>query len=546
VSSTPGAFGAALRTAGRRTAVVGFPDAALSVMDQQGIVSGGETVVPPTRFAAAVDAALADADLVVADPMGPSTSPPDGVRFADRMLAEVLPLVDDDTLVLVFSPIPRDREWLLAPVVAWGAGVRHGYLHSVSTRREGLVTITDIAPTVLDALGVPVPDGMVGRSLRYRPGDGDLDPLHELNRISSFRQRTYAPLTTWYVTVQALAYLLAILAFSRLGGAGRAGPILRLVVLAVSAWPLATFVLRAVPASAGWGAGAIAFLLAVDAALVALALRARRHPLSPLAWLAGATVAVILVDVWTGSRLQASSLLGYSMQTAGRFTGIGNTTFAVLAATTVLAVCLHVHHAPRRREALVTAAGACALVVLTDGLPSLGADVGGILSLVPVFGLLLVALAGRRLSWKAALLAVAAAAVAFVGIAVVDYLRPVESRTHLGEFVADVRAEGLSPLWTTASRKVAANLRTVRSPWTATVPVITAYVLWMLVRAKGWQRLVPKGSALRAAALGILAVGILGNIVNDSGIVVTAVVFVYLGPLLTLVALDLERREAVS
>lgn len=546
VSSVPGAFGAALRDAGRRAAFVGFPDAAVAVMDKEGIVPGGTVGPPPARFAAAVGAALSDADVVMADPMGPRTSPSEGVPFADRSLAEVLAFVDDDTLVLVFSVIPPDKEWLLAPVVAWGAGVHHGYLHSVSTRREGLVTLTDLAPTVLDALGVATPDGMVGRPLRYRPGAGDLAPLNEMNRISSFRQRTYVPLTTWYVTVQALAYLFAIFLFSRLGGARRAAPFLRLVVLAVSAWPLATFVLRAIPDAADWGGWAIALLLVIDAALVALSLRARRRPLSPLAWLAGATVAVILVDVWTGSRLQMSSILGYSMQTAGRFTGIGNTTFAVLAATTVLAVCLHVHHAPRRREALATAAGVCALVVMTDGLPSLGADVGGILSLVPVFALLLWALAGRRVSWKTLVVAGGAAVVALVGVAMVDYLRPVESRTHLGGFVADLRAEGLDPLWTTSARKVSANLRTVRSPWTATVPIITAYVLWMLVRAKGWQRLVPPGSALRAAALGVLAVGILGNVVNDSGIVVTAVVFVYLGPLLTLVALDRERRNAVE
>lgn len=518
-SSLPGAFGSALRGAGLRTAVVGSADAALAVMDVDGRVDVG----PLAPTAESVRAALGQADVVMVEGVAPE---------------DVLPVVGDGVLVIAFAPAPPADEWHLAPVAAWGTGVRPGHLHSVSTSRKGLVTITDIAPTVLDALGRERPDGMVGRALRYRPGDVDEGALVDMDVEASFRQRVYVPLTTGYVTVQALAYLFAIWAFTRMGTAGRAGPPLRVLVLAVSAWPLATFVLRAVPGSARWGDGwAVLFLHAVIAGLVWLALRAKRHPLSPLAWLAGATVAVILLDVWTGSMLQTSSILGYSLQTAGRFTGLGNTTYAVLAATTVLAVCLHVHHAPRRREALLTAAGVCGLVVLTDGFPTLGADVGGILSLVPVFGLLLVALASGRVTWRMLVLAGAAGVVAFVGAAMVDYLRPAESRTHLGELVADLRSQGFDPLWTTMSRKVKGNLRTVSSPWTWTVPVITAYVLWMLTWARGWQRLLPKGSALRAAALGILAVGIVGNVVNDSGIVVTAVVFVYLGPLLTLVAM---------
>ena len=523
VSSYPGALGTALRTSGRRTAVVGSDVAALAVGDHRGTVDFGPFVPDPGKIGEGISAALARADVVLVE---------------TNSVDEVLAAVGDDVLVIAFSPAPPGEEWNLAPVAAWGAGVRPGYLHSASTSREGLVAITDIAPTVLDVFDIPAPDGMVGRVLRYRPGQVDVDKLIDMDEEASFRQRVYVPLTTGYVTVQALAYLFAIIAFSRLGRLGRAGPPLKLLVLAVSAWPVATFVLRATPGTAQWGAWAVVYLHAVVAALVLLSLRARRHPLSPLAWLAGLTVAVIVVDVWTGSRLQASSILGYSLQTAGRFTGLGNTTFAVLAATTVLAACLHVHHAPRPREALVTAAGICGLVVLTDGLPTLGADVGGILSLVPIFGLLLVVLARGRVTWRMLVVAGAAGVLAFVAAALIDYMRPIEARTHLGELVADLRSQGLAPLWTTISRKVKGNLRTISSPWTWTVPIITAYVLWMLGWAKGWQRLLPKGSALRAAALGVLGVGILGNVVNDSGIVVTAVVFVYLGPLLTLVAMN--------
>ena len=46
------------------------------------------------------------------------------------------------------------------------------------------------------------------------------------------------------------------------------------------------------------------------------------------------------------------------------------------------------------------------------------------------------------------------------------------------------------------------------------------------------------GRPLRAGVIGVLAAGVVGWLVNDSGIVVTALVFVYLGAYLTLLAIE--------
>ena len=46
-----------------------------------------------------------------------------------------------------------------------------------------------------------------------------------------------------------------------------------------------------------------------------------------------ATVVLLVADVALGARLQTSSILGYSPHTAARFTGLGNTAYAVLAAS---------------------------------------------------------------------------------------------------------------------------------------------------------------------------------------------------------------------
>ncbi|HEX2700174.1 MAG TPA: glycosyltransferase [Acidimicrobiales bacterium] len=581
--SQPGTLGDALRRAGRKVAVVGnadiapprlprrpvlFRPAAAAAMDGGGWVTAGEvgrqlvTVDPSAPFGIradpgamhrAVAAALAEADVVVVDPGDmdraaefAAVSTPRAaaearhraLRSTDVVLGEVVRAAGPDALLLVVSVVPPGKDWHLTPMVASGRGVVPGYLHSPSTRRLGVVTLTDVAPTVLDALDAPVADGMIGHPLRYHRGRADLGRLRDVDRDADFREALYFPLTFWFIVLQAVAYTIAVVTGARLASARRTARVLPRVALAIAAWPAATFVLRAIPAVAVLGAGAVAVLVAIDAVLVAAAVRlGRRRLLGPLSWVCGATVALLVADLATGARLQTSSLLGYSYHSAARFTGLGNTAFGMLAATAILAVALHVHHAPRRVEALITAACVLALVALADGAPSLGSDVGGILTLVPVFGLTLLVLSGRRLSWRAVGLAAGAALVVVLLATGVDLLRPPGSRTHLGELAARIGDEGLDPVRTTLDRKVAANLRSFRSPWAWVIAITAAYLLAVLAWAQGWARLLPPRSALRAGLAGVLAAGLIGYAVNDSGAVVTGLAYVYVGPLLTLLVL---------
>jgi hypothetical protein len=57
--------------------------------------------------------------------------------------------------------------------------------------------------------------------------------------------------------------------------------------------------------------------------------------------------------------------------------------------------------------------------------------------------------------------------------------------------------------------------------------------------------MLPPGSPRRIAAVGALAAGLVGFATNDSGVIVTALVLVYLGPFLTLLALEVERGGPV-
>lgn len=157
----------------------------------------------------------------------------------------------------------------------------------------------------------------------------------------------------------------------------------------------------------------------------------------PLAW---------LVDAAAGAPLAFNNPLGMNAVVAGRFYGVSNTAFALVAGALIVVIAgvWEVLGGGRRSALLVTALlGGAALLV--DGAPQLGADVGGALTLVPTLAFLTAGLANLRLSWRRWLAIGATTVLVVGGFAVVDLLRPGEP-THLGRFarqVADGSAAGV-------------------------------------------------------------------------------------------------------
>lgn len=157
----------------------------------------------------------------------------------------------------------------------------------------------------------------------------------------------------------------------------------------------------------------------------------------PLAW---------LLDAAAGAPLAFNNPLGMNAVVAGRFYGVSNTAFALVAGALIVVIAgvWEVLGGGRRSALLVTALlGGAALLV--DGAPQLGADVGGALTLVPTLAFLTAGLANLRLSWRRWLAIGAATVLVVGGFAVVDLLRPGEP-THLGRFarqVADGSAAGV-------------------------------------------------------------------------------------------------------
>ncbi|MGH2697663.1 MAG: hypothetical protein ACRDJL_00510 [Actinomycetota bacterium] len=469
---------------------------------------------------------------------------------SDRLIGDLRERLEPDDLLLIVSP--TSPSWFgeahLGVAVAVGGGFEGGTtLESASTRRRGIVTLPDVAPTILEHLGVDRPPAMNGRAMVSGPSD---DPpaasMRALDDESVFIDAVKGPLSAIFVLFQVLVYVLLLLLFAwreRRDGVGfTAARTLELCGLGVVAFPVSTYLAGAVD---GHSLGGIAFgvlLVVVTGALVLVASALFRNPLDRLLALVCFSWLVVALDLITGSQLQLNTVFGYSPIVAGRFAGAGNIVFAVFGVTAVLTGALMAYRFSERAFTMPLVAGLFIVTIVIDGAPSFGSDVGGVLALVPALGVTLLWLRGRKPRLRTVVVA-GVAGIAVLGLfLVVDLALPAESQTHLARLYEDTRDRGFGVLLDTIERKATANLRVFTSTiWTYFVPPALLAMIYLLRRPSGrWQQFAVDYPKLRAGLIGGLVLAVTGFAVNDSGIVIPAVVLSFLVPMALLVHLSME------
>lgn len=560
----------------KATAVTDRP-AALAVMNKtfgvdHGTVDAGKLLTKdpsapfglranPTAFASSTLDALKTSDLVVVDPGDlsraqsyASRAAPDArdaiwdqsLRRSDDILGRIVDEVPADTLILVVSIRPPHSAFRLTPMVAAGPGVPRGVVTSPSTQRTGLVAITDLAPTIMSALGVPVPDALPGNALRYEAGSHRMDLLEQYDSDTIVRERSYAPTTWVYIWFQAVIAVLLLFTVARRPRFAWLRSSLRTALLCLASLPVASFLVRLIPGLTGWFFAAQGIATGLLVAVIGwYASTRRRHALAPLAWLCAVTVAVIVVDIWTGTHLESSSWLGYSFHSAGRFYGVPNTTFAVLGACTLIWAGIVMHTSDRRADALWTIGCVMVVVLVSSGAPMLGADVGTLITLGPIFALFLWVMSGRRIRVKGLLLTTVGMVALVAAAAALDLARPPADRSHLGRFASDLLTNGPSVLNDTFLRKQSANFRILQgSLWSRMVPIVALFWFVPLVWERRSVEIFGRRRLLVVTTWFVVAAAALGFASNDSGPVVVALFVAWLLPLLALLLIDAAKGPA--
>jgi hypothetical protein len=447
------------------------------------------------------------------------------LQRTDELVGALLDEVDlRRDIVLVVGPSHPRAVARLTVVALHEPGGEPGLLRSAATRRSGFVQLVDVAPTILDRLGIQRPGSMEGEPVEVGEGGGSAHDrrtfLAEADAAARFRDDHVGPVTTVFVIAQ-LVLALGLLGFALLRpGWWRLARVLRVGALAGLAYVPAVFLARLFPFHDLGTPAYFAFLLAVAAALgLVYEACGRRHPADAIITGLAVIIAVLVLDVFAGAPLQFNSALGYSPKVAGRFAGFGNLGYAALASATVLLAGLLAHRIGGRRGVWCAVALLVGVFVV-DATPVWGSDVGGILSLLPAFAITAILLLGVRVRLGTLLVCAGAAVAALMIFGVLDLALPEGSRSHLGRLFERVGDEGWSSFFTVIHRKADQNLSVLLSSvWLWMVPIVVGLVGWLLWQAPERVRgIYERYPELRASTFGFVVVAAVGFALNDSGI----------------------------
>jgi hypothetical protein len=383
-----------------------------------------------------------------------------------------------------------------------GSG-QEGSITSDSTHRDGIVTDLDVMPTIAAFLGIDPPAEMTGSAIEIIPGP----PPFELHERYLAQRRMYVPIGTAggiYLAIVGLGAIV-LLALGR-----RVPQILRRVFgwgcLSVAA--LTTGLLAAGHLPELTYATVVPFVALVTVfGTLAFAPLEHRDVLLIPAGIGIAVLAYFAVEAILAWTAALTPFVGGSELDGGRFYGLPNVFIGLL-----IGASLWIAH----RLRTVAGFGLLVGVALFAGLPYLGANLGGGVSLFAAAGLWLAIRERKRLGlWKGLGLFVGVTLLGAALILAAHAISPFE--THVTRF--EEQAGGLGGVVERVWDRLQVGFDLIaRNPF-AVIPVVglPIAIAAVLRPPAALRSSLQRSPAWRDAILVTLLAGVVAYLVNDSG-----------------------------
>jgi len=429
-----------------------------------------------------------------------------------RELRQILHLRRPGQLVIATQTPPLAAILPLLPIAAAGLGENAGDpvdlegkgLRSDTTNLPNLVAGIDIAPTILDHLGIQIPEAMTGKPIR---AEGERQP----EELTPFRDRLddLGPRRTPALAFVFVAWLVLYLAAGAIAGREKISRQVRRIGGLSILW-IPSVIL--VPAALGNPSAEVEYGLIAGLALLLGFISDRLLPW-PRATLVPAVVGltVITVDLALGSHLVTRSVLGPNPGYGSRFYGIGNELKPALMVLLLAGLAAALTDRPKSRKtaAIVIGFGLGLGVILGSG--RLGAGVGSSIIVASATAVAAILMLPGRMTWKRGAIIIAAPVIGLILLAGLD----LATAGGQGHFSHVLTGGGDSFLDDVRRRSTLAW----QQLWKGNMALVTLTCLLaagFAIRNRDMFKPFP-GPIWPAALIGGLAGGLIGSVTEDSG-----------------------------
>lgn len=441
----------------------------------------------------------------------------------DAFLGQVLSRAGENRLVMLTSTsggLPEEEG--LFPVLMYQSSEKQpGLLTSSTTRRTGMISNIDLAPTLLDRMGVEIPDEMLGRPMKVVTGNNGMF-WSTVDRVESINRLRPSVLYS-YILIQMLVLVTGLTLILK-NGRGRGW--MESVFLAVMLTPFLFLILSDVTAGSWWMVSGT--LVLTGLAFSKVLTRASTLPL--LFWAGLLGFLPVVVDGLLGGPLIRHSFLGYDPIKGARYYGVGNEYMGVVLGSSILACAAWLERRPSfsRRVRLGVGLFFFALLVFFAA-PFWGTNAGGALASAVGFGVAYLRFFKAKWSRRATLKMMGMAAIGILTLVALNVWFPVESPSHIGKALSDLQGGNFEEIVQVINRKLEMNLKLIRFSSWGKVFLLSLLAMAVLAfrPAGGLKMLTQRYPQLFNGFTAILAGSLAALAFNDSGIVSAATAIVY-------------------
>lgn len=442
---------------------------------------------------------------------------------------------------------PMEGPAPFTPIVAYSPGdpTLSGTLSSSSTRQQGLVTNLDVAATAVDWLGLDKPVSFLGNPMvasdAMAPAER-ISALTEQSKVAVSIESARPSTINAFIVITMLIFVTSVLVLFRMGRWSKAHRQMMLKVthpglLLVAAVPLASTAMFAVGLNPGSRSEATQYFIGATLAIWALAaiMSLGKSLRLPLGIVCLSTATLLLVDQWLGGPWSFTGILNFSPLVAARYYGMGNEGAAIMMGSLLVGLGLILDEYRNTRVAAIVRRWAILpigiIAVLTAAAPIFGANVA-----VALWGLvgavIFWALANNiRVDWRMIVGIILVTAIMLGAFILIDLGTQDGAQTHLGRAVESAREGGIQELVTIAERKIATNIRVLTTTnWSFVLAGVLLFLGYMRWRPQGdFSDALARNPAFSAALAAVLIAGGVAYFTEDSGIVIPALMTVYVG-----------------
>jgi hypothetical protein len=473
---------------------------------------------------------------------------------------EVLQEVDTFIGVISHKLTSTDQLWIFSPLVntdAWSSKWRfspllmrnpgdHGssLIYSPSTHREGIVTMYDLAPTILRQFSISQHPSMIGIPLQVVPTDHTLSQLmlmsKQVAQVYKLRPQLLYPFVIYQIIVLLISLLMVLLQWSN----GYRAMALPLYTLMIS--PL-TMLLMGWLVRLGWDTQMLVTFFILFLFITSwFAMRCRVY--RSLITICAITVSILFIDGFTGAYAIRSSVLGYDPLIGARYYGVGNEYMGVWIGAAILGVTGIIHYGKGSKITIIGSGLLFVGILFYMASPAWGTNAGGAITAGVAFGIAWLRLFSKRVRLQVHWRMLSLWIMLFVCLALLglwllnggNHHTSNDADSHIGRAMDQLLTGQFDLIKAMMWRKLMMNVHLIGvSVWSKTLLASLIVMAVLLMKPAGlFRRWQAAHSSLMQGLSAIATGALIALLVNDSGIVAAATMMVFVAIPMLLIRLQ--------